>query len=141
MEDIVLNFLKSRPEKLCVLSTANSSGKSESSVVGYAIEDDLTLIFSTKPDTRKVSNLKENNSASFVTGWTFSEMNIQIDGTVSVITDGEEYKKLDEFFFSQNPQALKFKSPDTVFLKFTPTWIRYLDPTVHPPKMEEKILS
>lgn len=138
MEDLVRNFLKSKPEKLCVFSTVTKDGKPESSVVGYAIADDFTIIMSTKPTTRKISNLHENPHASFVTGWTFSEMNIQIDGTAQIVSEGDEYTSLEEFFFGQNPAALKFKSPDTVFIKFTPVWMRSLDPTSHPPKVEEK---
>lgn len=138
MEKKITDELKNKTQKLCVLSTSSKDGKTESSVVGYAVMDDLTIIMSTKQTTRKIMNLKENSSTSFVTGFSFSDLNVQMDGVAVIISSGEEYQTLDTFFFSQNPDAARFKSDDTVFIKFTPQWIRYLDHVTS--QMEEKYL-
>lgn len=138
MKEHVVELLKQQLSKLCVLSTATKDGKPESAVVGYAVKDDLTLYFSTHTNTRKYKNIVENPKASFVTGWTFNTSNIQIDGTARIISEEHsEYKAIEEFFFTQNPEAAKFKSPGIIFIELTPTWAHLLDLSVHPPMSEE----
>jgi len=136
-EQTIYTFLKERKEKLCVLATSNRDGKPEASVVGYAVMEDLTMLHSTTPQTRKVENLKENPKASLVIGWGFHELSIQMDGIVDIIATGDDYRKADEFFFTQNPLAVKFRSANTLFLKFRPLWVRYIDLTSITPKTEE----
>ncbi len=140
MNQKIIDFLKSQQPKLCVLSTATKSAKPESAVVGYAVRDDLTIVISTTKGTRKYNNLKENNQVSFVTGWAFNTPDVQIDGIATIIEEGPEYQVAEEFFFSQNPDAAKFKSSKTIFIQFKPTWIRMLDLTVNPPHTEESFV-
>lgn len=58
----------------------------------------------------------------------------------SLVEEGEEYKKCDTIFFSQNPVAAKFKAPDTVFIKVKLTHVKSTDFTQHPPVIEESRL-
>lgn len=137
MRDDVLHYLKTKPIKLCVLATASTTGKPESAVVGYAVKDDLTMLFSTHKGTRKLDNLNKNNQISLVVGWDFDTMNVQMEGTAKIVENENEHKAAEDFFFTQNPAALKFKSPDTVFIEVLPHWVRSIDPRQHPPKTEE----
>jgi len=56
MEQVLQELINKQP-KLCVLATVSRDGSPESAVVGYAVKDDLTLIFITKKGTRKYTNL------------------------------------------------------------------------------------
>lgn len=138
MEQNIVEELKSKEVRLCVLSTSSKDGQPEAAVMGYAIKDDLTILLSTKKGTRKLKNISENNKVALVFGWDFGSLNIQYQGAARIIETGNEYKDTENFFFSQNPAAAKFKSPDTVFIEVKPTWIRTTDPRNHPPTVEEK---
>lgn len=141
MNQKVLEFLKNRNPKLCVLSTASINGKPESAVVGYSIYDSLSIVLSTHKESRKVKNITNNNTIALVFGFSFTENYVQYEGIAKIIDSGEEYAKLDSFFYGQNPDALKFKAPDTVFIEIKPTWIRFMDMSQTPPKIEEVTLS
>jgi general stress protein 26 len=139
MQDKVLEFLKNKNPKLCVLTTASKNVKPQAALVGYAIKDDLTIVLSTRKGTRKYENLQDNNQVALVFGSGFSENNVQMDGIATIIEEGNEYKQTDEFFFSQNPEAAKFKNPDTIFIVVKPHWIRFIDhslPSAKPEEME-----
>lgn len=133
----VLEFLKSRSPKLCVMSTVSQNNKPESALLGYAVLDDLSILINTNKITRKWKNLENNNKVSLVFGFGFTELNVQYEGTAQRFEDGEDLEKYDELFFSQNEDARKFKAEGTRIIKITPTWIRYTDTTVHPPQTEE----
>lgn len=138
MKDKVLDFLENRQPKLCALATATKDGKPECAVVGYAVRNDLTILISTHPTTRKWQNIKASSHVALVFGWTFIELNVQIEGTAECVErNHEEYAQIDAFFFTQNPDAAAFKTPDTVFIKVKPRWVRTLEPNVMPPKTEE----
>jgi general stress protein 26 len=140
--DKIVEILKKKQFKLCVLSTISSGASPESAVIGYAVKDDLTLIFSTKKTTRKAINIASNPHVSFVTGWSFTEENVQIEGTARLVNEPSdpEYLEIENFFFSQNREAEKFKSDDTIFIVMIPTWYRLLDHSTTPPTMEEKTI-
>lgn len=142
MEQVVA-ILRNKQPKLCVLSSATLSGVPESAVVGYAVKDDLTLVFSTQKNTRKYRIITTNPHVSFVTGWSFHEPNIQIDGEARIVADKNdiEYQDLETFFFGQNQDAAQFKTDNTVFIILKPSWYKLLDLSVHPVQEIEKTLS
>lgn len=140
MEQNIVENLKSKEVKLCVLATTSKDGQPEAGVMGYAVKDDLTIVLSTKKSAKKLRNISENNNVALVFGWDFGTLNIQYEGTARVIESGDEYSKTESFFFSQNPAAAKFRSPDTIFIEIKPSWIRTTDPRNHPPTVEEKKL-
>lgn len=141
MEDKILKNLKEREPKICVLATASSDGATEAAVVGYVVMDDLTMLISTSSKSRKVKNILSNANTSIVVGVSFSEMYIQMDGTAVIVSEGQEFEEMDTYFFTQNPGAANFKGPDTVFIKFSPHWMRYIDHRMNPSPSEEKTLS
>lgn len=138
MEQNILEDLKSKEVKLCVLATSSKDCQPEAGVMGYAVKDDLTIVLSTKKSAKKLRNISENNNVALVFGWDFGTLNIQYEGTARIVPTGTEHQELESFFFSQNPAAAKFKSSDTVFIEIKPVWIRTTDPRNHPPTVEEK---
>lgn len=138
MQDQVISYLKNKQHKLCVIATSSNDGKPEAAVVGYAVKEDLTILLSTHQESRKYKNIKENHHVALVFGWSFTELSVQMEGIARPVEqDYSEYKEAEEFFFTQNPDAAKFKSSDTVFIEIKPEWIRSMDLTVHPTKTEE----
>ena len=138
MKEAVLKFLKEKPEKFCVLATASKNGKTESAVLAYAIKDDFAILLSTHKESRKTQNILENNQVSLVIGWSFTDPYVQCDGIATIVENNDEsYQSDDQFFFSINPHAAQFKTPDTIFIAVKPTWIRFTDFSSSPPKVEE----
>lgn len=138
MKDMVLEFLKQRDPKLCIIATASNNGKPESAVMGYAVKDDLTIILNTQKGTRKYNNIKDNSQVSLVFGWGFTEDNVQYDGIARLIEEENQYQETEEFFFGQNPAAKAYKNSNTSFIEIRPLWIRFLDHSVIPSKTTEE---
>lgn len=139
MTDKILYFLKNRSLLLCTVATVSQTGKPENALVGYAVTDKLQIIINTSYKTRKWNNIKENKYVSLVFGFGFDELNLQYEGIAELLDlENPEYTKSEEFFFSQNPDAKKYKSDTTRLIKITPLWLRLTDTTVNPPKIEEK---
>lgn len=140
MKNDILTALKNAQVKLCVVTTVAPDNKPEAAMVGYAVADDLTIFLSTSNKSRKWQNLKENKHVALVFGWGFEQLNVQYEGIAEAIEQTDPtYNDSENFFFSFNPGAATFKTPDTVLIRIKPTWIRILDATVNPPKKEEKI--
>lgn len=137
----VFDFIRQKEEKLCVLATVAKDNTPECAVVGYAAKEDGTIVINTNRNTRKVANLKGNNTIAIVIGWNFAERNVQYEGTATIIDrDHDECASLEEFFFTTNPKARKFESPDTIFIRIKPTWVKMIDLTGDP-KTEEFVVT
>lgn len=134
----IVTFLKERTPLLCVLATASHDAKPQSAVLGYVVNDDLSILLSTKKTTRKYNNLKENKYVSLTFGASFTEPYVQYQGIAELIEEGQEYDKINDFFYSIHEQAKRFKSPETIFVRVRPTWVRFTDYAQSPPLIEEK---
>jgi len=140
MDDKTRTFLETLQPKICVLATASKEGKPHCAVMGFALFSDGTLVFSTHTNSRKWQHLQENKNVSTTIGWDFHGLNLQVDGVASLIDKGESLQQTAKEFFQINPDAAKFRSPDTYFIKIRPTWIRKTDLSLTPPDIEESNL-
>lgn len=141
MEEKVKTYLQNKKPRLTVISTVNKDGKPESALMTYAVLEGeaLTLILSTRLNTRKWANLKTNKHVSLVFGGGFSDAEVQFEGEAELFEDAASYKILEDVYFEQNPETLQFRGiPELVFLKVKPTWIRFTDYGMNPPVIEEK---
>ena len=141
MEEKVLDYLKAKQIKLCVLATASQDAHPWCAVLGYAITDDLKFILSTHKGSKKYRNIQQNSQVSLLVGWEFKGLYIQCEGKVESIEGGDAFKESEEFFVGQNPHAAKFKSDSTIFLKVTPKFMRVTNFDITPPQIEEIELS
>jgi general stress protein 26 len=134
----IFDFITHKEEKLCVLATATRLGIPECAVVGFAAKDDGVILINTNKNSRKIANIRENSKVALAIGWNFDERNFQYEGMAEVIErDNPAFADCEQFFFTANPGAEKFKSPDTIFIRVTPTWVRMIDLTQSPPATEE----
>src|SRR5262249_12351149 len=63
----LLGFL--RRYKLCVQSSVGADGAPQCAVVGYAVTDELEIVFDTVGTTRKMRNLRRDPRIALVVGW------------------------------------------------------------------------
>ena len=123
--------------QLCVMATADESkGQPEAAVIGFAEQNDLSLIVGTSSQTRKYKNLKSNKQVALVIGWD-SQGTLQYEGEVEELP-AEDSPKYVEIMGEKNPFSRRFgEDPNQRYFKVTPTWIRLTDHTKSPDGVEE----
>ncbi len=116
-----------------VIATADTSGNPAAAVVLFAEESYLSVIFGTHP-TRKYQNLKSNPLAAFVfhKDW----WQIQAHGSV-VELSGADARAAGQLFGQKHPEMDQHLMAGSVFFRFTPTWIRYMNTGAKPPEQWE----
>ncbi len=137
MTDSVIEILRNKPIKLCVLGTASSSGQPWCAVVAYAIEDNEKVIICTKKESRKWKNITENSKVALVFGFDMNETNIQCEGTATIIEQGDPYRECENVFYNVNPYAAKYKNEKTIFIMVKLTKGRISELKTFPPSMKE----
>lgn len=133
----IIQFLKNRPLKVGVLATCAKDARPWCAVVGYAVEDDLTLIFSTSKESRKWKNIVENPEVAYVVGSELTGLNVQFQGKAELIAEGEQFARCEKSFFIDNPEAARFKSPEFGFIKLKPRSARVTDFDSHTSQIQE----
>ena len=121
----IYNFISKH--KHCVLSTVTTNNFSESAYVGFAVTEDLKIIFDTVTTSRKYQNLIKNPSISFVIGWD-NYQTIQYEGIAKIPTTNELEVML-QTYFKVFPDGIerKINWKDIVYFCVEPKWIRYSD--------------
>lgn len=135
-KDKVLQVLKNN--NLCVLSTADLSGKSESAIMVPVVRDDLKIIMCTAPDTRKLKNMNVNKNVSLIFGGFKDDPLLQIDGVVRILSEEEKVEAI-AFALSVRPEMKDYEIEEETFLEITPNWVRYIDYSQEPATEEMEI--
>jgi pyridoxine/pyridoxamine 5'-phosphate oxidase len=93
--------------KLGVLSSTSPSGKPQSALVGFAVTENLEIIFDTVKSSRKYSNLIARPECAFVFGWS-GEQTVQYEGVPEELS-GEALRRYQDIYFrvSRWPRAAK----------------------------------
>lgn len=119
-----------------VVSTLHPDGSPESALVAISETPELAITFGTLDDTRKFANLLRDQRVAFVV--TDDEnMEVQFEGRAR-ITDGEERDRCKKRHVAKNPRAAKYADdPRQRFVVVEPTWIRFIDRTTEPSRVEE----
>ena len=135
---IVRNFISTK--KHMVVSTSDKNGNPEAALVGFAVADDLSLVFGTNRKTRKFINIQNNPHTAIVFG-SDEGITVQYEGIVSVLI-AQELEKYKKIYFEKSPGARKYEEDvDQVYLKVKPKWIRYTNYTVAPAEIFEMNLD
>ncbi|WP_329115737.1 pyridoxamine 5'-phosphate oxidase family protein [Streptomyces sp. NBC_01353] len=131
--DELLRFL--RGHRLAVEASVTSDGAPQAAVVGYAVTDDLEIVFDTVETTRKYGNLVADPRIALVIGW--DEITAQIEG-VADIPQGPELERLRDCYFTAYPDGRdRLAWPGITHVRVRPRWVRYSDFTTEPPRVEE----
>ncbi|MEK7602019.1 MAG: pyridoxamine 5'-phosphate oxidase family protein [Patescibacteria group bacterium] len=125
-----LSFLMSHTTG--VLSTVSTEHKSRSRFVYYASDDTFSLYFITLANTRKVSDLANNSSASFVIAESDVPRTLQIEGDITDLTETATIEptlvKLVDTLMSNatyGAPLTRFDSSTLRFYRLIPKWIRW----------------
>ena len=120
----LLTFL--RRHRLCVEASVSSVGAPQAAVVGFAVSDDLEIVFDTLGTTRKMENLRREPRIALVIGWD-EEQTAQIDG-IADEPAGEDLERLKKIYFAVYPDGVERQAwKDITWVRVRPTWARYSD--------------
>jgi uncharacterized protein YhbP (UPF0306 family) len=133
----LLAFLRLHP--WAVQASTAPGGSAQAALIGFAVTDDLQIVFEALESTRKIQNLRRNPRIALVIGgWTAGdERTIQYEG-VTDEPQGEELQGLREIYLRRFPGGWSRKSwPGWVYVRVRPTWLRYSDYTSRLPSIAE----
>lgn len=135
MNKTILNFL--RDQRVAVVAVSLPDGTPHASTVHFSHrEEPLAFYIMTDRTYRKCEPLLGGSSAraSLVIGMSEEDMKtLQMDGEVELVSDEVEIARLKPPHFEKIPDAKQYEDdPDTVFLRFIPSWWRYSDYTAEP---------
>jgi Pyridoxamine 5'-phosphate oxidase len=108
-------------------------------VVGIAVSDDFEIIFDTVDTSRKARNLRERPGIGFLIGGLApgDERTVQYEGVADEPT-GADRARLTALYYSVFPDGReRLTWPGLIYVRATPTWLRYSDYNQNPPEILE----
>jgi PPOX class probable F420-dependent enzyme len=115
-----------RKHKLAVQASIHAEGGPQAAVVGFAVSDELEIVFDTTTDTRKCQNLRRDPRCALVIGWD-DEITVQLEG-IADEPEGPELARLKAVYFVAYPDGReREKWPRITYFRVRPTWARYSD--------------
>ena len=122
--------------KVGVLSSIGASGTPQSALVGFAVTENLEIIFDTVKSSRKYGNLIARPECSFVFGWS-GEQTMQYEGIAEEL-GGRQLQRYQDVYLRTWPDGLsRSQWPGIVYFLVKPKWIRYSDFDKNPPLIVE----
>jgi general stress protein 26 len=122
--------------KVGVLSSIGASGTPQSALVGFAVTENLEIIFDTVKSSRKYGNLIARPECSFVFGWS-GEQTMQYEGIAEEL-GGRQLQRYQDVYLRTWPDGLsRSQWPGIVYFLVKPKWIRYSDFDKNPPLILE----
>ncbi|HEY5450907.1 MAG TPA: pyridoxamine 5'-phosphate oxidase family protein [Polyangia bacterium] len=112
--------------KWAVQASVASTGAPQAAVIGFAVTDDLELVFDTLETSRKAPNLRRDGRIALVIGWDDAQT-VQCEGVADEPTgaDLEPYRRC---YTDRFPDSLARQGwPGLLFFRVRLTWARYSD--------------
>ena len=120
-----LSFL--RRHRFCVQTSASVAGVPQAAVVGFAVSDDLEIVFDTLDSTRKIGNLARNPQVALVVGCGPEEQTAQIQG-VADLPAGADLERLKKVYFAAWPDGVTRERWEGIrYVRVRLTWFRFSD--------------
>lgn len=134
-----------------VLATADAAATPHAAVVYFALDDDFSLMFTTKTETQKYKNMQENDQVAFVCYDEANQTTVQITGQVKRVKDETKRQEMINTIYNLSADLSKTELPpieklfagDYVVLKLIPHFIKmaiFLRPDSEGQDMYETIL-
>jgi pyridoxine/pyridoxamine 5'-phosphate oxidase len=134
----LLAFLRRR--RLAVVATVAPGGAPEAALVGFAVTDELEIVFDTALATRKVANLRASSNIALVVGWD-GEATVQLEGMADFPASAE-LGPLQSAYFAAYPEGVARAADHSIgFVRVRLTWARLSDFAARPPRIEELVLT
>lgn len=120
----LLSFL--RRHRYCVQASVKADGAPQAAVVGFAVTNELEIVFDTLGSTRKAYNLRLEPRIALVIGWD-DEQTVQLEGAADE-PSGPELARLKQAYFGVFPDGVARQSwPSISYFRVRPHWARYSD--------------
>lgn len=128
-----VSFLRSHPSG--VLSTVSKDSKPWGSTIYFAVDDDLTIYFTTRVKTQKAKNIHDNQNVSLTVTNPGSQQTVQIGGKAIPVPAHDipevVMKKIanikHEKDINWTPPITKIDSGDYTVLKIEPNFVQFAD--------------
>lgn len=119
----LLAFL--REHRLAVQASISALAP-QAAVIGFAVSDELEIVFDTLDTSRKLANLRINPRIELVVGWD-QEQTAQIAG-IADEPSGADLARLKGVYFAVHPDGVARQSwKGITYVRVRPTWARYSD--------------
>jgi general stress protein 26 len=113
-------------QRYAVIATTAGDGRPQSALVGFAVTEDLDIVFDTLAATRKVANIRSRPHVSLVVGQDH-ERSAQLEGVADEPT-GEELSRLKAAYLAMWPDGRERTTWDAlVYIRVRLTWCRFSD--------------
>lgn len=129
LKQIVIDFLNNH--RKAVFAVLDKDGLPTTSLMLYAVDDNLNVYFGTRKAFSKYGDILKNPTISLsVIEEAVDPLKVtDIRGTASEVSEGE-LERVHAFFKSKNPAKYYVEgAPDFTMFKITPTFVRWLDAT------------
>ena len=120
----VLAFLQRHT--LAVQASVAPGGGAQAAVVGVVVSDAFEVFFDTLESSRKFVNLSQDPRLALVIGW--DQETVQLEGVADVPPPGAALEALKARYYAAFPDGpSRLSWPGLVYVRVTPTWLRYSD--------------
>jgi len=133
--DEALSFLVNHD--VGVLATVSEDNNPHVRTIYYASDDSFNVYFMTLLNTRKISDITTNGKGAFVVSEHDTPRTLQLEGTITDLTDTATNDSLLTDFVHRLMSHTKYGIPlehlaasEIRFYKLAPTWVRWGDFTV-----------
>lgn len=121
-----LQFLKDN--EFGVVATITRNGLPQAATITYIVDDDFTIYFSTRRDTRKYENLEFHSVIAMVVGAGPISTSVQLEGNAKRLEGKEQEEAMKRFLVGRESYYrifLKMPGYDFATFKITTTWMRF----------------
>lgn len=117
-----------RRQVLAVEASVTDAGAPQAAVIGVVVSDAFEVFFDTLSSSRKYANLTRDARVALVLGWDLDEgCTVQLEGVVDA-PEGADLDRLQRLYFERFPDGVaRQRSPDIVYFRVRPAWIRFSD--------------
>jgi hypothetical protein len=116
-----------RTHRYCVQASVSPRQTPQAAVVGFAVTEELEIIFDTLGSTRKALNLRENPRIALVVGCGPEEQTLQIEG-VADEPAGAELERIKAVYFEAFPDGVERQTwKGLTYVRVRPAWMRLSD--------------
>lgn len=123
MKDALKTFLAER--SYCVVSSIGADGKPQAAMTGFVATEDFEIIIGTSSESRKFANLTQRPNVAVVVGDDGGTM--QLEGVAELLNADAYAAMVESGDVASLPNVDMFrKDPTQVFIKISPSWIRFL---------------
>ena len=133
----LLAFL--RTHRWAIEATASATGIPQAAIVGFAVSEQLELIFDTLESSRKANNLLANPRIALVIGgWDQHDpRTLQYEGLAD-FPAGAELERIRAIYLSVFPDGQDRRLwPGITYVRVKPLWVRLSDFRFQPPNIHE----